>query len=53
MKKIFLHLLIIGTGITLAICNTSCKNEYEDMLPNEVRFDGSVDHSGDKIRDIK
>lgn len=53
MKKLFLNLLIIGTGITLAICNTSCKNEYKDMLPNEVRFDENVYHNDDKIQDIK
>lgn len=53
MKKFFLNLLIIGAGITLAICNTSCKNEYKDMLPNEVRLNENVYHNDDKIQDIQ
>ena len=52
MKKFFLTLLIIGTGIMLAICNTSCKNEYKEMQPNEVRFKENIYHNDDKIQDI-
>jgi hypothetical protein len=53
MKKIFLHLLVIAAGIMFAICNTACKNEYKDMLPNEVRLKENTYHNDDKIQDIQ
>lgn len=52
MKKTFSTLLSIIAIIGMALCGTSCKNEYKDMLPGEVCLDENDYRNDDKIQDI-
>ena len=52
MKKILSTLLSILAIISVAVCNTSCKNPYKGTLPGEVRLNENDYRHDDKIQGI-
>ena len=53
MKKHLFRILIVILSIGTTIGTTGCKNEYEDMLPGEIRLKENDDRNDDKIKDIE
>jgi hypothetical protein len=53
MKKTFFRILLAVSALWTAIGNFSCTNEYEDMLPGEMRLKENDYRNNDEIHDIE